>query len=61
MLWKVRIPLRTKLALIGIFSLTVITMIFSIVREIVVPVDGKINADITWLSLWSNIEMGIGS
>ena len=58
MLWKVRISIRKKLALIGIFSLTVIVMVFAIVRVGVVSTKDRI-ADISWLYFWSNVEMVI--
>ena len=53
MLWHVRVPLGQKLILLGIFSLTVIVMIVAIIRVAVVNKDG----DISWLYLWSNVEM----
>ena len=56
MLWNVRISWRKKLALMSIFSLTIIVIVFSIVRVVVVSVRGS-TADITWLYLWSNIEV----
>ena len=58
MLWNVRISWRKKLALIGLFSLTVIVIIFSIVRVAVVT-SHKTQADVTWLYMWSNIEMAV--
>ncbi|KAI9878023.1 MAG: hypothetical protein M1830_002143 [Pleopsidium flavum] len=58
MLWNVRISWRRKLALIGIFSLTVIVIIFSIVRVAVVT-STTTQADISWLYMWSNIEMAV--
>jgi hypothetical protein len=59
MLWNVRISLRKKLALIGIFSLTVIVIVFAIVRVAVVTSYTK-QSDVTWLYVWSNIEMSVG-
>ena len=60
LLWKVRMPLRKKLALMGIFSLTVLVMIISIVRVVVVRTSDKRNADQTWLFVWANVELGVG-
>ena len=60
LLWKVKMPLRQKLALIGIFSLTVIVMAISIVRVAVVQTSDRRNADQTWLFVWANLEMGVG-
>ena len=56
MLWNVRIPFRQKLMLIAIFSVTVVVMVVSVVRVAVVNSNDK-NADISWLYLWSGIEM----
>ena len=58
MLWNVKISWRNKLALIGVFSLTIIVIIFSIVRVAVVS-SRNTQADITWLFMWSNIEMAV--
>ena len=59
MLWDVRMPLKRKLALMGIFSLTILIIIISIVRVTVVYVPGE-TADVSWLYLWSNIELHVG-
>lgn len=59
MLWNVQISLRKKLALMGIFSLTVIVMVVAIVRVAVVTTKNT-NADISWLYFWSNIEIAVG-
>jgi len=57
MLWKVRIPLKKKLALFAIFSAIIVVVVVSIIRVTIVnSVDT--NVDISWLYLWSNIEMG---
>ena len=58
MLWNVHISWKKKLALIGLFSLTIIVIIFSIVRVAVVT-SRKSQADVTWLYMWSNIEMAV--
>ena len=60
MLWRVRMPLKQKLALMGIFSLTVVVMIISIVRVAVTRTSDRNNADQTWLFIWANAEMGVG-
>ncbi|THV54438.1 hypothetical protein BGAL_0026g00090 [Botrytis galanthina] len=54
-LWNVRIRRRQKLALAGLFSLTMITMTFAIVRVAVVSTASRL-PDISWLYLWSAIE-----
>ena len=59
MLWNVRIPLKQKLGLIGIFSLTVVVMIIAIVRVVAVNKLSK-QADPSWLYFWTNLEMIIG-
>lgn len=58
MLWNVRISWKKKLALMSIFSLTIIVIIFSIVRVALVSAKGS-TADISWLYTWSNIEVAV--
>jgi hypothetical protein len=58
LLWRVKIPLQQKLGLLGVFSLTIITVIFTLVRLLVVPND-EIASDITWTVMWTNIEMSV--
>lgn len=60
LLWKVKMPLRQKLALMGIFSLTLIVMTISIVRVAVTRTSDKRSADQTWIFVWANVEMGVG-
>ena len=56
MLWHVRIPLRQKLILIGIFSVTVVVIIIAIIRVAIInPENGYI--DISWLYVWSSVEV----
>ncbi|KAL8778770.1 MAG: hypothetical protein Q9213_007250 [Squamulea squamosa] len=61
MLWSVKLPLRKKLFLMAIFSVTVFVMIVAIVRVAIVRVavvnSDKHNHDISWLYLWSCVEM----
>ncbi|KAF2090509.1 hypothetical protein K490DRAFT_7393, partial [Saccharata proteae CBS 121410] len=54
-LWKVRISLRRKLALGAVFSLSLITIAFSIVHVIVVYTT-YLSLDLSWLCTWDNIE-----
>lgn len=56
MLWNVRIPLHTKLALLSFFSLAVIVMVIALVRLLVI-LAGTIAADLTWSSTWSTVGM----
>ncbi|KAF2464461.1 uncharacterized protein BDR25DRAFT_346681 [Lindgomyces ingoldianus] len=55
-LWRVRIPLKRRLALFGIFSLVLITIAFSITRLAVISHN---LADPSWLYMWSSIEQNI--
>ncbi|KAL8934497.1 MAG: hypothetical protein Q9216_005882 [Gyalolechia sp. 2 TL-2023] len=59
MLWNVRIPRPKKIALMALFSITVIVIIVSIIRVAVVT-SKTTQADVTWLHLWSLIEMAVG-
>lgn len=56
MLWNVRISWRRKLALMVIFSLTIIVTVVSIVRIALISSKNK-TEDISWLYMWSNVEM----
>ena len=58
LLWRVRISLRQKLALGGLFSLTVIIMIFAVVRVALV-LHWSYVPDESWLYLWSSVEQAI--
>lgn len=63
MLWNVRLPLRQKLLLMTIFSLTVIVMVVSIIRVAIVGSSTRSSTqqpDISWVYFWSNIEMSTG-
>lgn len=51
--------LRRKLALAGIFSLTVFVMIFAIVRVVVISSYSP-QPDATWLITWNFVEQTIG-
>ena len=56
MLWHVRIPLRQKLILIGIFSVTIVVIIIAIIRVTIVYPKNEI-IDYSWLYFWSDIEV----
>ena len=58
MLWKVRLSIRKKFALGGIFSITVIIMVFAIIRVVVVSSYSQ-QPDQSWLYLWSSIEQAV--
>lgn len=59
LLWNVQISWRQKLALGGVFSVTVFVIVFAIVRANVADLN-KSQADETQLYLWSNAEMAMG-
>jgi hypothetical protein len=62
LLWNVRMRLARKLAFVGLFSLSLVTMIIATVRAADLNVtrrpDGQI--DNTYLWLWSAIEASVG-
>lgn len=60
LLWKVQIRLHKKLALGGIFSLTIFIMIASVIRVVVVVVSSVKMPDLSWLYTWSALEMAVG-
>lgn len=53
-------PLRQKLALMGIFSLAVIVMAIAIGRVAIIQTPDHRNADQIRLFIWANVEMGVG-
>jgi hypothetical protein len=55
MLWKVRLSTQRKLALGGVFSVTVFTIVFAITRVSLIA-SKSWREDMTWLYNWSNIE-----
>lgn len=58
-LWKTRITFTKKLILLSVFSVTIIVMAIAIIRVVVnTSLDEPV--DISWLYLWSFIEMGTG-
>ncbi|KAF2688540.1 hypothetical protein K458DRAFT_384721 [Lentithecium fluviatile CBS 122367] len=57
-LWNVRIPLHKKLALAGLFSLVIITIIFAILRITLVS-SLTTMYDTSWLYMWSSVEQNI--
>lgn len=63
-IWNIQVPIRKRLLLLGIFSVTVIITVIAIIR--VALVKGRNwnqlrNSSIDWLYLWSSIEMGVGT
>lgn len=59
MLWKVRISMRRKLGLIGLFSLTGVIIAFAITRVSLVS-SSKFQYDVLWLYNRGNMEVYIG-
>ena len=59
MLWRVQMSLSRKVALVGIFSLAVITCVFAIVRVTVISISTR-QPDTSWSYLWSSVEQCIG-
>ena len=62
LLWKVRLPLRRKLAIISLLSLGLVTIVFAIARTAMVAStrQGGGNFDVSWLYLWTAIEPVVG-
>jgi hypothetical protein len=55
---RVRLPLRTRLALCAIFGLGGFIITFSVVRIVVTNTTHK-RPELSWLSLWSSIEASV--
>ena len=63
LLWKVQISLRRKLLLGGIFSLSLVIILFSILRIALITKtrnSRKLLPEQTWVFLWGYIEASIG-
>lgn len=60
-LWQVRLSIRRKLTLAGLFGLTIFIVLCSILRLVIVlkTVVGTY-MDNTWLFLWNKIELDTG-
>lgn len=58
-LWNASIEVRKKLALTGIFSLTIVIISVSITRVVLTTSGSRL--DLTWLLLWSGLEMSVGT
>ena len=59
MLWNFQVNLQKKLALIGLFSLTIIVITFAIIRFAVIKGGYNFQPDTSWLFLWSSGEMAL--
>ena len=59
MLWGVQMSFRRKLALIGIFSLAIITTVFAVIRVTIISTITK-QPEPSWLYLWTSVEQCIG-
>ena len=59
LLWNVHINWRKKLALAGLFSLSLIVIAFTIVRVSIVGSYNEVT-DNLWLFCWSSLEMSLG-
>ena len=59
MLWRVQMSLRKKVALVGIFSLAIITCVFAIIRVTVI-ITLTHQPNISWTYMWSSLEQCIG-
>ena len=63
MLWGVQMSFRRKAALIGIFSLAIITTVFAVIRVTTVSTFTKKftkQPEPSWLYLWNSVEQCIG-
>lgn len=60
LLWGLRVNRREKIALLGIFSLGLITMAYCIARGIMIS-PTYTNPDPVWANFWSNLELAAGT
>lgn len=60
MLRGVQMNWRRKAALVGIFSLVIIVMIFAIIRVAVVSSSESSMKSVSWVVMWSAVENCVG-
>ena len=60
MLWNVQMKWKRKLALMGVFSLVLITMAFAITR-VTVTCEYSGQYEVSWMYMWTSIEQNIGA
>ncbi|KIW06247.1 uncharacterized protein PV09_02720 [Verruconis gallopava] len=56
--WRVKLPLKTRLALISVFSLGGLIIFFAIMRVIFTNKEHR-QPEISWLNIWSAIEASV--
>ncbi|KAH7096036.1 hypothetical protein FB567DRAFT_514057 [Paraphoma chrysanthemicola] len=56
-LWRIRLQMLTKLALGGIFSLTLFVIAVAIIRVVIAPRNGVL--DLSWLVCWQGVEISV--
>jgi hypothetical protein len=59
-LWRSKIPLRQRLALAGVFSLVLFTMVIALVRAGLTTAQGKA-MNLPWVIVWTGVEANIGT
>lgn len=59
-LWRVQLSPCQRIAFLGIFSLVVITITFSIVRAAITTIGVENQMDPIWMYLWTNVELNVG-
>lgn len=62
LVWNTQIRQSKKLALVGLFSLSIITIVIAITRAVMVDSERRPdgNPDVTWLWFWSAVEPSVG-
>ena len=58
-IWPIKMPLRKKLVLLILFSMTLLIMAVAIIR-VAVNRSSDRTLDITWLDLWCSVEVATG-
>ena len=62
LVWNTKFGWSKKLALVGLFSLSIVTIIIALIRAVMVDStrrpDG--NPNVTWLWFWSAVEPSVG-
>ncbi|KAF2646944.1 hypothetical protein P280DRAFT_513085 [Massarina eburnea CBS 473.64] len=58
-LWRSKLPMPQKLALLGVFSLVIVTIVVAIVRATLATAGVTRQMDVPWVMVWTSLEANI--
>jgi len=54
--WRVKLPIRTRIALVAVFAMGFIIPVVAVVRIVVLDATSSKHPELSWLNLWTLIE-----